>query len=77
MAMRNSPLAAMKIPHGHLAAVSIMAKKLKLRELLGPACKDRDIAYALVLARVVHPRPKISSTKWWVSIPVILYHLFQ
>ena len=27
------------LPHGHLAAVSVMAKSLGLRELLGPPCK--------------------------------------
>jgi hypothetical protein len=53
------------LPHGHLAAVSVMAKTLGLAELLGPACKERDIAYALILARVVHPRPKLATTKWW------------
>ncbi len=51
--------------HGHLAAVATMAKTLGLRDLLGPACKERDIAYALVLARVVHPRPKLATSKWW------------
>jgi hypothetical protein len=51
--------------HGHLAAVSVMAKTLGLAGLLGPACKERDIAYALILARVVHPRPKLATTKWW------------
>jgi hypothetical protein len=55
------------LPHGHLAAVSVMAKILGLRELLGPAGKERDIAYALVLARVVHPRPKLATTKWWAD----------
>jgi len=35
------------LPHGHLAAVSVMAKTLGLAELLGPPCKERDIAYAL------------------------------
>jgi DDE family transposase len=53
------------LPHGHLAAVSVMAKALGLRDLLGPPCKERDIAYALILARVVHPRPKLATTKWW------------
>jgi len=53
------------LPHGHLAAVSVMAKSLGLAELLGPPCKERDIAYALILARVVHPRPKLATTKWW------------
>jgi hypothetical protein len=56
---------ARALPHGHLAAVSVMAKNLGLRELLGPACKERNIAYALILARVVHPRPKLATTKWW------------
>ena len=53
------------LAHGHVAAVSVMAKTLGLRDLLGPACKERDIAYALILARVVHPRPKLATTKWW------------
>lgn len=55
------------LPHGHLAAVVTMAKTLGLLDLLGPACKERDIAYALVLARVVHPRPKLATTKWWAD----------
>ncbi len=53
------------LPHGHVAAVSVMAKKLGLRDLLGPPCKERDIAYALILARVIRPRPKLATTKWW------------
>ncbi len=55
------------LPHGHLAAVSVMANQLGLPGLLGPACKERDIAYALVLARVVHPRPKLATTTWWAD----------
>jgi hypothetical protein len=53
------------LAHGHLALVSIMAKGLGLVDLLGPACKERDIAYGLILARVVRPRPKLATTKWW------------
>lgn len=52
-------------PHGHLAAVACQAKALKLKDLLGPPCKERDIAYALVLARVVHPKPKLATVTWW------------
>ncbi|HQU00622.1 MAG TPA: transposase [Acidimicrobiales bacterium] len=55
------------LPHGHLAAVSVMANKLGLPDLLGPACRERSIAYALILARVVHPRPKLATTKWWAD----------
>ncbi len=52
-------------PHGHLAAVATQAKILGLKELLGPASTTRDIAYALVLARVVHPKPKLATVTWW------------
>lgn len=51
--------------HGHVAAVSVMAKRLGLLEMLGPACKERDIAYSLILSRVVRPCPKLATTKWW------------
>ena len=60
------------LPHGHLAAVSTMAKSLGgLKELLGPECKERDIAYALILSRVVHPRPKLATTKWWADTTLL------
>ncbi len=59
------------LPHGHLAAVSVMATRSGLRELLGPPCKERDIAYALILARVVHPRPKLATTKWWSDTTLV------
>ncbi len=53
------------LAHGHVAAVVEMAKKLRFLELLGPACRERDIAFALVVVRVVHQRPKLATTKWW------------
>src|SRR5271170_29392 len=59
------------LPHGHVGAVSVMAKILGLAELLGPPCKERDIAYALILARVVHPRPKLATTKWWSDTTLV------
>jgi hypothetical protein len=39
-------------PHGHVAAVHAQAKALGLPALLGPAGRDRDIALALVIARL-------------------------
>ncbi len=59
------------LPYGHLAAAATMAKSLGLLELLGPACKERDIAYALILSRVVHPRPKLATTKWWADTTLV------
>ena len=52
-------------PHGHVAAVAAQAKALGFPELLGPSCKERDIAYALVLSRVVRPKPKLATLSWW------------
>jgi hypothetical protein len=53
------------MPHGDVAAAHVMAGKLGLRALLGPACRERDIAYALIVSRAVRPRPKLSTARWW------------
>jgi hypothetical protein len=53
------------VPHGDVAAAHVMAGKLGLRALLGPACRERDIAYALIVSRGVRPRPKLSTARWW------------
>ena len=55
------------LPHGHLAAVAAQARALGLPGLLGPSCRARDIAYALVLARVVHPASKLATVGWWAD----------
>jgi hypothetical protein len=59
------------LPHGHLAAVAGQAKALGLPGLLGPACRHRDIAYALVLARVVRPASKLATTRWWADTTLV------
>ena len=41
------------VSHGEAAAACVMAGELGLRELLGPACRERDIAYALIVSRAV------------------------
>lgn len=53
------------LPHGHVAAVAAMAKQLGVAKLLGPACKERDLALALVVARVCRPGSKLATTRWW------------
>jgi hypothetical protein len=55
------------LAHGHLAAVSVVATQLGLADLLGTPGRQRDIAYALILARVVHPRPKLATLTWWAD----------
>ena len=46
---------ARSVPHGHVAAVWAIAQKLGLPTLLGPACRMRDLALALVISRAVAP----------------------
>jgi hypothetical protein len=53
------------VPHGHVAAVHAMARKLGLPALLGPASPRRDLALALVISRVVAPASKLSTLTWW------------
>jgi hypothetical protein len=53
------------VPHGHVAAVHAMAAKLGLPALLGPAGRQRDLALALIISRVVRPGSKLSTLTWW------------
>jgi hypothetical protein len=36
--------------------------------LLGRACRERDLAYALIVSRVVAPRPKLATLAWWDDV---------
>jgi hypothetical protein len=56
------------LPHGHVAAVHAMAQKLGLPAILGPACRERDRALALIISRVVRPKPKLSTLSWWGDV---------
>jgi hypothetical protein len=53
------------LPHGHVAAVHTLAKELGLPALLGPAGRQRDLALALIISRVVNPGSKLSTLTWW------------
>ena len=53
------------LPHGHAAAVHAMAAKLGLPALLGPAGRQRDLALALIISRVIQPGSKLSTLTWW------------
>ena len=56
---------ARSLPHGHVAAVHAMARTLGLAALLGPAGRQRDLALALIVSRVVAPGSKLSTLAWW------------
>jgi hypothetical protein len=53
------------LPHGHVAAVMAMARKLGWPALLGPACRQRDLVVALIVSRVLRPTSKLSTLTWW------------
>lgn len=55
------------LPHGHVAAVHAQAKALGLPALLGAAGRERDIALALIIARVCRPASKLATTGWWTD----------
>jgi hypothetical protein len=56
------------VPHGHVAAVHAMAARLGLPALLGPAGRQRDLALALIISRVVKPASKLSTLTWWADV---------
>src|SRR6266571_8271937 len=58
---------ARSLPHGHVAAVHALARELGLPALLGPAGRQRDLALALVISRVVAPGSKLSTLTWWAD----------
>jgi len=55
------------LPHGHVAAAHVMASKLGLKNLLGPDCPERDLAYGLIIARAVAPASKLATIRWWAD----------
>lgn len=58
------------LPHGHVAAVAAQAGAVGLAGLLGPACRQRDLALALIVARVCRPASKLATTRWWQATTV-------
>jgi Transposase DDE domain len=55
------------LPHGHVAAVAAMARRLGFPGLLGPACRSRDLVLGLIISRVIHPASKLSTLSRWAD----------
>src|ERR1700682_446529 len=53
--------------HGPAAAVAAMARTLVLPALLGPPGRSRDLAYALIVSRVLAPGSKLSTLTGWAD----------
>jgi hypothetical protein len=58
------------VPHGHVAAVWAMAARLGLPGMLGPACRERDLAMALIVSRVAAPASKLATLSRWADVTV-------
>ena len=56
---------ARSLPHGDVAAVAAQARALGFPGVLGPPCRERDLAYALIISRVARPASKLSTIGWW------------
>jgi hypothetical protein len=54
--------------HGHVALTHAAALKLGFPGLPGPPCRQRDLAYALIISRVVAPKPKLATLAWWDDV---------
>jgi len=55
-------------PHGHVAAVLRMIRRLGLEPILAPKrCRERDLVLALIAARVLFPTSKLDTTKRWMD----------
>ena len=61
---------ARSLRHGDGAAVATMARKLGLPELLGPACRSRDLVLALIISRVIDPASKLATLAAWPDTTV-------
>jgi hypothetical protein len=56
--------------HGHVAACFAMAEKLQLAEVIGPACRERDIVMGLVAARATKPSSKLAATRLFADTTI-------
>jgi len=61
--------------HGHVEAVLTTMRRLKLDRLLSKTpCRQRDLALALIAARILQPNSKLATTRWWddTTLPAML-----
>jgi Transposase DDE domain len=58
---------ARSLPHGHVAAVAAMAHRLGFPALLGPPCRARDVAFAVIISRVIRPASKLDTLSRWAD----------
>ncbi len=53
-------------PHGHVAALLAMARKIGLAGLIASKrSPERDLVLAMILERLIHPCSKLATTRLW------------
>jgi transposase len=55
------------LSHGPALAVMTAIDRLKLPEIIGPACRERDLVLAMVANRILFPSSKLATSKWWLT----------
>ena len=56
------------VQHGHVDAVLTAIRKLRLDRMLDSRrCRERDLALVLIVARLLAPSSKLSTTRWWTT----------
>jgi transposase len=54
------------LPHGHVEAVAVAMRRLGIERLLAARpSREREVACAMIAARVVTPHTKLATTRWW------------
>lgn len=54
------------LPHGHVAALLAMARKIGLEGLIAAKpCRERDLVMAMILERLIHASSKLATTRLW------------
>jgi hypothetical protein len=62
------------VHHGHIKAVQVAMKHLGMDKLIGSRpSRERDLALAMVAARILDPDSKLATTRWWrnTTIPEV------
>jgi transposase len=53
-------------PHGHVQAVVVAMQRLQIEHLLAARpSREREVAGAMIAARIVAPHTKLATTRWW------------
>ena len=56
------------VHHGHVDAVLTAIRRLGLDRMLDSRrCRERDLILVLIVARLLAPSSKLSTTRWWTS----------